>query len=151
MALDVERSRFFLERLAEGMGTGVEAAAEGVVRVANATMERALRVISLERGFDPRRFTLVAFGGAGPMHACALAEELRIPRVVAPPHSGVLSALGAALANVVKDYSRSLPLAGDAVTLEGLRGGLRAAGTAGDGRACGRRVSRLPPPAAPVP
>ena len=121
MALDVERSRFHMARLATQMGAGVAAVAEGVVRVANATMERALRAISLERGFDPRRFTLVAFGGAGPMHACALAEELRIPRVVAPPHSGVLSALGAALSDVVKDYSRSLLLTGDAVTPERVR------------------------------
>ena len=121
MTLDVERSRFHMARLAADMGATVASAAEGVVRVANAAMERALRAISLERGFDPRRFTLVAFGGAGPMHACSLAEELRIPRVVAPPHSGVLSALGAALADVVKDYSRSLLLAGDDVTAERVR------------------------------
>jgi N-methylhydantoinase A len=71
-------------------------------------MERALRVVSVERGHDPREFTLVAFGGAGPLHACDLAEALRIPRVLIPPHPGVLSALGMATAPIVKDLSASV-------------------------------------------
>ncbi len=110
MSLDVERSRFYVNRLAAELGQNAAETAEGVLRVANAAMERALRAISLERGFDPRRFMLVAFGGAGPMHACALAEGLGITRVLAPPHPGVLSALGAAMADVVKDYSHTLLL-----------------------------------------
>ncbi len=110
MSLDVERSRFYVNRLAAELGQNAAETAEGVLRVANAAMERALRAISLERGFDPRRFTLVAFGGAGPMHACALAEGLGMTRVLAPPHPGVLSALGAAMADVVKDYSHTLLL-----------------------------------------
>jgi N-methylhydantoinase A len=84
--------------------------ASAVLRVANANMERALRIVSVERGHDPRDFTLVAFGGAGPLHACDLAEALRIPRVLIPPHPGVLSALGMATAPIVKDLSASVML-----------------------------------------
>jgi len=71
-------------------------------------MEQAIRVISIERGFDPRRFTLVPFGGAGPMHGMALAEALGIPRVLVPRYPGVLSALGLTLADFVRDYSRTV-------------------------------------------
>jgi N-methylhydantoinase A len=76
----------------------------GVIEVVNANMARALRVVSVERGIDPRRLTLVAFGGAGPLHACALAEELGIERVLVPFASGVLSALGLAVADLRRDY-----------------------------------------------
>jgi N-methylhydantoinase A/oxoprolinase/acetone carboxylase beta subunit len=82
--------------------------AEGVIRVADATMERAIRVISVERGFDPRDYALLSFGGAGGMHACGLAQRLRIPAVIVPRNAGVLSALGMLLADTVKDYSRSV-------------------------------------------
>jgi N-methylhydantoinase A len=80
------------------------ALAEGIVRVVNANMARALRVVSVERGIDPRGLALVAFGGAGPLHACALAEELGIERVLVPRASGVLSALGLAVADLRLDY-----------------------------------------------
>jgi N-methylhydantoinase A len=83
--------------------TSVEAAL-GVVRVVDAEMTRALRVISVERGLDPRDFALVAFGGAGPLHACSLAEELGVGRVLVPQASGVLSALGLAVADLRRDY-----------------------------------------------
>ena len=125
MSLDVERSRFYVNRLAAELGQDAAETAEGVLRVANAAMERALRAISLERGFDPRRFTLVAFGGAGPMHACALAEGLGITRVLAPPHPGVLSALGAAMADVVKDYSHTLLLQESQVDADALGNAFR--------------------------
>ena len=85
-------------------------AAEGVVRVVRVNMERALRTISVERGFDPREFSLVPFGGAGGLHAVELARALRIPRVVAPRMAGALSALGALAADVVKDWSRTVML-----------------------------------------
>ena len=78
------------------------------MRVANAEMGRALRVISVERGLDPREFALVAFGGAGGLHACALAEELGIPTVLVPRAGGVLSALGLAMSDVRRDYVRPL-------------------------------------------
>jgi N-methylhydantoinase A len=89
-------------------------AAAALLRVANANMEGALRKVSVERGHDPRDFTLVAFGGAGPLHACDLASAPRIPRILIPPHPGVLSALGLATAPVVKDLSAAVML-----TIEG--------------------------------
>ena len=79
-------------------------------------MDRAIRTVSLERGYDPRRFVLVPFGGAGPMHACELAEELGIPKVLVPTYPGILSALGVAIANIVKDYSRTVMLRGEDVS-----------------------------------
>jgi len=86
----------------------VEKFATGVIRVVNATMEKAIRVVSIERGRDPRRFVLVAFGGAGGLHACALAEALSIPQVIVPALPGALSALGILTSDVVKDYSRTV-------------------------------------------
>lgn len=84
--------------------------AAGVVRVVNANMEKAIRVVSIERGYDPRQFSLVAFGGAGAMHACDMAQALRIPRVIVPAYPGALSALGILISDVVKDRSRSVLL-----------------------------------------
>lgn len=111
MRLYPERAIAAFKRLADAMGVGApEEAAWGVVEVANATMVRAIRTISVERGRDPRIFTLVAFGGAGPLHACALAEALSIPRVLSPRTPGVLSALGMVLADLVKDYSQTVML-----------------------------------------
>ena len=109
MEVHPQRSR---EALAALTGDAVSAAA-AVVRVANANMERALRVVSVERGHDPSAsggFTLVAFGGAGPLHACELAAALRLPRVLVPLHAGVLSALGIAAAPVTKDLSAPVML-----------------------------------------
>ncbi len=114
MRLDLERARHFLSELAADMSRfsrekiTPERAALGVIRVANANMERALRVVSVERGQDPRLFTLVSFGGAGGLHVSALAEALRIPRVLVPRSPGTLSALGVLLGDVVKDYSRTV-------------------------------------------
>ncbi len=106
MTLDQEMARQAVGRLAAEMGVAsIEAAAAGDIRVANANMERAIRRISVERGFDPRRFTLLAFGGAGPLHACELAQHLDIPRVLIPPVPGVLSALGMLAAAPTKEYS----------------------------------------------
>jgi N-methylhydantoinase A len=89
------------ERLAEPLDLTVVEAAQGVLDVANANMERALRVVSVERGHDPRDFSLVAYGGAGPLHAAELAAELDVPRVVVPRSAGVLSALGLLISDVV--------------------------------------------------
>ena len=90
--------------------------AQGIIAVANATMEKAIRIISVERGHDPRRFTLVAFGGAGGLHACELAGALRIPRVLIPKFPGGLSALGILRADPVKDFSRTVMLAAPMVS-----------------------------------
>ncbi len=71
-------------------------------------MEKAIRVVSIERGYDPREFSLVAFGGAGGLHACELAEALSIPRVIVPALPGALSAYGILVSDVVRDYSRTV-------------------------------------------
>lgn len=85
--------------------------AAGIVAVANANMEKALRVISVERGHDPRDFSLVSYGGAGGLHACDLARTLRLAQVIVPPNPGAFSALGVLLSDVVRDVSRSVLLA----------------------------------------
>ena len=104
-------ARRALAALAGDLGAeSPEAAAWAVIRVANANMERAVRRVSVERGHDPRRFTLVAFGGGGPLHAAELAEGLRVPRVRIPPTPGVLSALGMLVAEPTRDYSQTMML-----------------------------------------
>jgi len=108
--LDVERTRRivaeWLRKTQSRLNTAQFAA--GVIRVVNATMEKAIRVVSIERGYDPRDFALVAFGGAGGLHACDLAEGLGIPRVIVPALPGALSAYGILVSPVVKDYSRTV-------------------------------------------
>ncbi len=108
--LDVERTRRVVAEWLKRQGSrlSVERFAAGVVRVVNATMEKAIRVVSIERGYDPREFALVAFGGAGGLHACELAEALSIPRVIVPALPGALSAYGILVSDVVRDYSRTV-------------------------------------------
>lgn len=110
--LDLDRTRKLVQRWLRQQGSrlSLEEFAAGVVRVVNANMEKALRVVSIERGHDPRQFALVAFGGAGAMHACELAQSLRIPRVIVPVYPGALSALGILISDVVKDHSRTVLL-----------------------------------------
>jgi N-methylhydantoinase A len=96
-----------IESLADEIGQTPRRTAAGVLDVANANMARALRVVSLERGHDPREFTLVAFGGAGPLHASALAAEVGVPRVFVPRGAGVLSALGLLVSDLTYDESVS--------------------------------------------
>jgi N-methylhydantoinase A len=92
----------------------IEAFAAGIVRVVETSMEKAIRVISVERGCDPRDFTLVAFGGGGPLHACSLARAMQVPRVMVPVLPGALSAVGILLADTVREYSRTLMTGADA-------------------------------------
>ena len=108
VTLDVSAARRALSELGARLGLSAEDAALGVVRVANATMERALRTVSVERGHDPRDFILLPFGGAGPLHACDLAEALGMRRILCPPIPGVLSAYGMLVADVVSDASQSV-------------------------------------------
>jgi len=108
LTLSAEAAETALKALGGELDLDALETALGVVRVANAEMGRALRVISVERGLDPREFALVAFGGAGGLHACALAEELGIPAVLVPRAGGVLSALGLAMSDVRRDYVRPL-------------------------------------------
>lgn len=108
--LDLERTRRITSEWLRKQGSRLtlEQFSAGIVRVVNANMERALRVVSIERGYDPREFALVAFGGAGGLHACELAESLAIPTVMIPTRPGALSAFGILVSDVVKDYSRTL-------------------------------------------
>ena len=108
VTLDPDAARKALGTLGGALGLSAEAAARGVLRVANATMERALRRVSIERGHDPREHVLMPFGGAGPLHACALADALSIRRVLLPPTPGVLSALGLLMADVVSDAAQAI-------------------------------------------
>jgi N-methylhydantoinase A len=114
MTLDAERARERFEAC-RGPLDSVEAFAAGILRVVETGMERAIRVVSVERGNDPRRFALVAFGGGGPLHACALARALQIETVVVPELPGALSAVGILLADSVRDISRTVMLPGDAM------------------------------------
>ncbi|MBA3976086.1 MAG: hypothetical protein C0504_17915 [Candidatus Solibacter sp.] len=113
LRIDPERARAAVGRLAAEMGFTLEEAAEGILRVANATMARAVRVVSVERGHDPRDFVLVAFGGCGGLHACELAGQLGVKRVVVPELAGSLSALGMLLADRVRDYAAGVLGQGD--------------------------------------
>src|SRR5213082_2701272 len=108
--LDLQRTRQIITAWLKEHGSRLplEEFAAGVIRVVNATMEKAIRVVSIERGYDPREFALVAFGGAGGLHACELAEALGIPRVIVPALPGALSAFGILVSDVIKDYSRTI-------------------------------------------
>ena len=105
MTIDAERAAAAVDRIAERLKIDRAAAAAGILRVANANMERAIRVVSVERGHDPRDFALVAFGGCGGLHACEIAEELGIRTVIVPEYAGALSALGMLMADAVRDYA----------------------------------------------
>jgi N-methylhydantoinase A len=108
--LDLARAREWMDRSRGQMKT-IEQFAQGILDVVETNMEKAVRVISIERGYDPHDYTLVAFGGAGGLHACGLAAALEIPRVLIPTLPGGLSALGILRADVVKDFSRTILLA----------------------------------------
>jgi len=106
--LDADEARRAVASIAEKLCLSVEQAALGILRVADAAMERAIRVISIERGVDPRGYALLAFGGAGPLHAVSIARGLSIPRVVVPAVAGVLSAFGLVAAEAGREGSRSI-------------------------------------------
>jgi N-methylhydantoinase A len=108
MRLDKARAHQALNRVSLNGFDSVEKFAEGILRVANARMESALRRVSVERGHNPRTFTLLAFGGAGPLHACALASSLDIRKVLIPPAPGALSALGILDADLRREFSRTV-------------------------------------------
>jgi N-methylhydantoinase A/oxoprolinase/acetone carboxylase beta subunit len=119
--LDADAARAAVQRLADELGlSDARACAEGIVRIANTEMIRALRVVTVERGIDPRRFALLAFGGAGPLHAAAIADELGIGRIVVPRAAGVLSALGLAAAERRRDRAESVLLRGAEITDDAL-------------------------------
>lgn len=108
MRLDVDAARAaVMERVGTPLGLSLEEAAAGIIRIANANMERAVRVSSAEKGYDPRDITLVAFGGAGPLHAAALAGAAGIPTVLVPQQPGVFSAVGLVMADIRHDFVRT--------------------------------------------
>jgi N-methylhydantoinase A len=105
MRVDADRAAAAVGRIARRLKVDLAAAAAGILRVANSNMERAIRVVSVERGYDPREFALVAFGGCGGLHACEIAAQLGIPSVIVPQYAGALSALGMLMADAVRDYA----------------------------------------------
>lgn len=113
MMLDTARAAAAVDAVAARLGLSRVKTAEGILRVANANMERAIRVVSVERGYDPREFALVAFGGCGGLHACEMAEDLGIRTVVVPRFAGVLSAVGMLMAERVRDYAAGVLGTGD--------------------------------------
>jgi N-methylhydantoinase A len=113
MPLDRSRSTRALSYLANELGIDIHRTALGIIEIANAHMTRALQVISVERGYDPRDFTLVAFGGAGGLHASDLARMVGIQRIVVSPYASTLSALGMIASDIVKDYVQTVMLPGD--------------------------------------
>jgi N-methylhydantoinase A len=120
-SLDIPRARAQMQKVLDRPGARfrtVEAFAQGIIAVANAVMEKAIRVISVERGHDPRDYTLIAFGGAGGLHACDLAAALEMRGVLIPVFPGGLSALGILQANVVKEFSRTVLLPADEILQE---------------------------------
>ncbi|HEY6219873.1 MAG TPA: hydantoinase/oxoprolinase family protein [Gemmatimonadaceae bacterium] len=108
VALDVEAARAAVAKLAADLGDSVERVARAIVAIADATMARALRRVSVERGVNPRDCTLVAFGGGGPLHGCGLAEAIGVRQVLVPPHAGVLSAVGLAIARERREAMASI-------------------------------------------
>ena len=108
MALDVEAAKAAVQQVADAMGLGLEEAADGILRIVNENMAGALRVISVQRGHDPREFALVAFGGAGPLHANAVAELMGSFPVIVPPSPGLLCALGDLVAGFRNEFAQTL-------------------------------------------
>ncbi len=121
MRLDRERLDKYFSSMAKTVGLSEVELAEGILTVANANMERAIRVISVDRGYDPREFVLFSFGGAGGMHAAFLAQLLKIPKVFVPRNPGILSAIGMLLADIVKDYSLTVMLKAEETSYEHLK------------------------------
>jgi len=113
MAIFPENLKGFFEAMAAEAGVSAMELAEGILAVANTAMENAIRVISVEKGFDPADFSLVSFGGAGGMHAVFLARMLNIPRIIIPANPGILSAMGMLMADIIKDYSQTVMLRTD--------------------------------------
>ena len=118
MRLDADRSLGAISSLGRRLGLNPQETALGIIEIANTHMQRALGVISLERGHDPRQFTLLSYGGAGGLHAVDLAASLGIPRVLVPLQASTFSALGMLTADVIKDYSQTVMRAGNVTTQE---------------------------------
>ncbi|HVA56579.1 MAG TPA: hydantoinase/oxoprolinase family protein [Gemmatimonadaceae bacterium] len=123
--LDVNGARAGVEALARQLGRSAEDTARAIVATADATMARALRRVSVERGVDPRQCALVAFGGGGPLHACGLADIVGAARVLVPPHAGVLSALGLAMTAERREGMANVMQRAGETTVEALAAAMR--------------------------
>jgi N-methylhydantoinase A len=126
MRLDVDAARAAVARLSEQLGLDLDEAAEGTITIANANMARAIRSRTIEKGHDPREFALVAFGGAGPLHAAEVAEALGIPEVIVPPHPGITSASGLLASDLKYDQMQTVFMVQGAVDEDRLNHGLGA-------------------------
>ena len=125
--IDADAARAAIDsQLAKPLGIPVEEAAIGIVRIANATMMRALRAVSVDRGIDPRQAAMVAFGGSGPVHAAMLGETLGLRRILVPPLSGIFSAVGLLMADYRQDVARSVALPLDGLDMHALTAGFAA-------------------------
>jgi N-methylhydantoinase A len=129
--LEREAAERAVGELGSSLGLGLEETAAGIARVASAEMAGAVRVVTVERGIDPRELALVAFGGAGPLHAAAIADELGMRRVVVPNVSGVLSALGLVVSERRRDLVESVLLSGESLTSEAVARAVRRLGERG--------------------
>jgi N-methylhydantoinase A len=118
MRLDVERTADAVHRFARQLRLSPEETCSGILEIANANMESAIRVITVERGHDPREFLLVSFGGAGGMHAADLARRLAIPEVLVPANPGILSAFGMAISDYIQEYAQTVLLPSAVFTQE---------------------------------
>ena len=112
MKVRQDLARAAIQKVADKLGMGLMATAQGIISVVTANMAKAIRVISVQRGYDPRDYTLTAFGGAGPLHAARLAKELDIKRILVPRNPGILCAMGLLLTDLRADFAttRLLPL-----------------------------------------
>jgi len=113
--VSVEKARQSMQEIAGFFGMSIEEAAMGVIRLADANMVNALKLVSVRRGYDPREFTLVAFGGGGSMHAAALARELRVKRILVPTEPAVFSAWGMLMSDLRNDYIRTMVVRTDQI------------------------------------
>ncbi len=116
MRLDVERARHVVENFANRLQRQPEDTCQGILEIANANMEGAIRVISVERGYDPREFLMISFGGAGGMHAADLARRLSMPDVLVPANPGILSAFGMLISDYIQEYAHTVRLPADVFT-----------------------------------
>jgi N-methylhydantoinase A len=143
LSLDRSAAVAAVGAVAANADLALERCAEGIIEVANATMVRALRRVSVERGIDPRHLALVPFGGAGPMFACRMADSLGMTRAIVPPYAGVLSALGLASAPARIEFTGSLHLSASAATVSILDGAFAEMERAGRGAMADARLERF--------
>ena len=142
LELDVEAAERAIDELADTLGLSRDRVAQGIVDVTNSNMAQALRLVSTDRGYDPRGATLVAYGGAGPLHACELARALQMPKVLIPLYPGAFSAFGALLADTRFDYTQTRWMRMSQLDVDAVGGALRSARGACRGRLPQRGLRR---------